>query len=74
MHSRAKSSVSYEILYIIGIIAISFSSIFVRWSSAEVSIIAMYRLYLTNLLMLPRGRGLLNYSAFPPDSLTSFCN
>jgi len=53
MYSRAKSTVSYEILYIIGIIAISFSSIFVRWSESEVSIIAMYRLYLTNLLMLP---------------------
>lgn len=52
MYSRVKSSVSYEVLYIIGIIAISFSSIFVRWSTAEVSIIAMYRLYLTNLLML----------------------
>lgn len=53
MNSNAKLSAKYEILYIIGIIAISFSSIFVRWSSAEVSVIAMYRLYLTNLLMLP---------------------
>lgn len=53
MNTKSKSSVSYELLYIIGIIAISFSSIFVRWSNAEVSIVAMYRLYLTNLLMLP---------------------
>ncbi|MDN4066757.1 DMT family transporter [Paenibacillus vini] len=53
MNMKSKSSVSYELLYIIGIIAISFSSIFVRWSNAEVSIVAMYRLYLTNLLMLP---------------------
>ncbi|MCM3785718.1 DMT family transporter [Neobacillus mesonae] len=52
--STAKSSFSkYEMLYIIGIIAISFSSIFVRWSDAEVSVIAMYRLLLTNLLMAP---------------------
>ncbi|MWC29718.1 DMT family transporter [Paenibacillus sp. MMS18-CY102] len=43
----------YELFYIIGIIAISFSSIFVRWSHADVAVIAMYRLYLTNLLMLP---------------------
>ncbi|MEK5479656.1 DMT family transporter [Paenibacillus sp. FSL R5-0407] len=53
MNMKSKSSVSYELLYIIGIIAISFSSIFVRWSNAEISIVAMYRLYLTNLLMLP---------------------
>lgn len=52
--SSTKSSFSkYEMLYIIGIIAISFSSIFVRWSDAEVSVIAMYRLFLTNLLMAP---------------------
>ncbi|TVY07258.1 DMT family transporter [Paenibacillus cremeus] len=38
---------------IIGIIAISFSAIFVRWSTAPVSVIAMYRLLLTTLLMLP---------------------
>ncbi|WP_337100285.1 DMT family transporter [Paenibacillus sp. YIM B09110] len=43
----------YDLLYIVGIIAISFSSIFVRWSEADVAVIAMYRLYLTNLLMLP---------------------
>lgn len=53
MNHKSKSSVSIELLYIIGIIAISFSSIFVRWSAAEVSVVAMYRLYLTNLLMLP---------------------
>lgn len=41
------------LLFFLGIIAISFSSIFVRWSSADVAVIAMYRLYLTNLLMLP---------------------
>lgn len=44
---------TYELLFVIGIAAISFSSIFVRWSSAEVSVIAMYRLLLTNLILLP---------------------
>lgn len=53
MKPDQKSPYSVELLYVIGIIAISFSSIFIRWSEAEVSIIAMYRLYLTNLLMLP---------------------
>jgi drug/metabolite transporter (DMT)-like permease len=37
----------------IGIIAISFSSIFVKWSSSPVSIQAMYRLVITFLIMLP---------------------
>lgn len=38
---------------IIGIIAVSFSSIFVKWSSAPASIQGMYRLLITALLMLP---------------------
>lgn len=41
------------ILMLIGIISISFSSIFVRWSAAPVAVIAMNRLALTTLLMLP---------------------
>ncbi|WP_334074954.1 MULTISPECIES: DMT family transporter [Paenibacillus] len=53
MKSSTKPFVSFELLYIIGILAISFSSIFVRWSTAEVSVVGMYRLYLTCLLMLP---------------------
>ncbi|GIP22640.1 DMT family transporter [Paenibacillus sp. J22TS3] len=52
MNIKTKSFVSWEFLYIIGIIAISFSSIFIRWSTAEVSVVGMYRLYMTNLLML----------------------
>jgi drug/metabolite transporter (DMT)-like permease len=40
-------------LLITGIIAISFSSIFIRWSDAPASIMAMYRLLLTSLLVLP---------------------
>ncbi|MGO4370643.1 DMT family transporter [Paenibacillus sp. MCAF20] len=50
--SKSRNTI-YDLLYIVGIIAISFSSIFVRWSEADVAVIAMYRLYLTNLLMLP---------------------
>ncbi|MCR2807018.1 DMT family transporter [Paenibacillus soyae] len=53
MELGTKSLTVYELLYVIGIIAISFSSIFVRWSEADVAVIAMYRLYLTNLLLLP---------------------
>ncbi|WP_419871256.1 DMT family transporter [Candidatus Pristimantibacillus sp. PTI5] len=53
MERSTKSIATYELLYVIGIIAISFSSIFVRWSDADVAVIAMYRLYLTNLIMLP---------------------
>lgn len=53
MDTDKKKAATFELLYVVGIIAISFSSIFVRWSNAEPSVIAMYRLYLTNLLMLP---------------------
>lgn len=38
---------------VIGIIAVSFSSIFVKWSQAPVSVQGMYRLLFTLLLMLP---------------------
>jgi drug/metabolite transporter (DMT)-like permease len=37
----------------VGIVAISFSAIFVKWSAAPASVIAMYRLLMTNVLMLP---------------------
>jgi drug/metabolite transporter (DMT)-like permease len=40
-------------LLIVGMISISFSAIFVKWVDAPVAISAMYRLLLTNLLMLP---------------------
>lgn len=53
MKPTAKPPATYDLLYLVGIIAISFSSIFVRWSHADVAVIAMYRLFLTNLLMLP---------------------
>ena len=51
--SAMKHTRVHEILYIIGIIGISFSAIFVKWSEAEVSVAAMYRLLLTNLLLAP---------------------
>lgn len=38
---------------LIGILAISFSAIFIKWSSAPASVIGMYRLLFTVLLMLP---------------------
>ncbi|MVP02516.1 DMT family transporter [Paenibacillus lutrae] len=41
------------IAFVVGIIGISFSAIFVRWSSAPVAVTAMYRLLLTTLIMLP---------------------
>ncbi|WP_201006763.1 DMT family transporter [Paenibacillus glycanilyticus] len=53
MNRASKSFSAYELLYVVGIIAISFSSIFIKWSSAEPSVIGMYRLYLTVLIMLP---------------------
>ncbi|MFC7370644.1 DMT family transporter [Fictibacillus iocasae] len=38
---------------VVGIVAVSFSSIFIKWSTAPVSIQGMYRLLLTLLLMTP---------------------
>lgn len=43
----------YGLLMLLGIIAISFSSIFIRWSSAPVSVIAMYRLAMTCAILSP---------------------
>lgn len=53
MTSINRAGKSIYLLFFVGIIAISFSSIFVRWSDADVAVIAMYRLFLTNLVMLP---------------------
>lgn len=41
------------LLYLFAIVGISFAAIFVRWSTADAAVIAMYRLFLTNALMLP---------------------
>ncbi|MCG7407211.1 DMT family transporter [Paenibacillus sp. ACRRX] len=49
----SKKSLHLYICMFIGIIAISFSAIIVKWSEAPASILGMYRLLLTNLLLLP---------------------
>ncbi|MEK5028162.1 DMT family transporter [Paenibacillus sp. FSL M7-1046] len=51
-----KPPVPIPLLMLIGIVAISFSSIFIKWSSAPVSVQGMYRLLFTSLLMLPFAR------------------
>jgi drug/metabolite transporter (DMT)-like permease len=53
MNAMNKTKVPISVFLFIGIIAISFSAIFVKWSSAPASVIAMYRLLMTNVLMLP---------------------
>lgn len=45
--------VPIPLLLAVGIAAISFSGIFVRLSDAPVSVMAMYRLLLTNIILLP---------------------
>ncbi|UUZ78929.1 hypothetical protein LJK88_27105 [Paenibacillus sp. P26] len=52
-NSTQRFPIPLWLLLLVGIIAISFSAIFVRWSDAPVAVIAMYRLGLTTLLMLP---------------------
>lgn len=51
MSSRSTSK--YYLLLFVGIVAVSFSAIFVKWSEAPASVIGMYRLLMTNLLLLP---------------------
>ncbi|UKS29070.1 DMT family transporter [Paenibacillus sp. HWE-109] len=53
MNAMNKTKVPIPVFLLIGIVAISFSAIFVRWSEAPAAIIAMYRLLMTNVLMLP---------------------
>lgn len=48
-----KPPIPIPILMLIGIVAISFSAIFIKWSDAPASIQGMYRLLFTALLMLP---------------------
>lgn len=54
--TNRKPPVSVPLLMVIGIVAISFSSIFIKWSSAPASVQGMYRLLFTSLLMLPFAR------------------
>lgn len=48
-----KPPIPVPIPLIIGIVAISFSSIFIKWAESPTSIQAMYRLIITALIMLP---------------------
>lgn len=54
--NRTKPPIPVSVLMVIGIVAISFSSIFIKWSDAPVSVQGMYRLLFTSLLMLPFAR------------------
>ncbi|MNO35896.1 4-amino-4-deoxy-L-arabinose-phosphoundecaprenol flippase subunit ArnE [compost metagenome] len=51
-----KPPLPIPLLMLIGIVAISFSAIFIKWSAAPASIQGMYRLLFTSLLMLPFAR------------------
>lgn len=51
-----KPPLPIPILMLIGIVAISFSAIFIKWSATPASIQGMYRLLFTSLLMLPFAR------------------
>jgi drug/metabolite transporter (DMT)-like permease len=53
MNAMNRTKVPIPVFLLIGIIAISFSAIFVRWSDAPAAVTAMYRLLMTNVLMLP---------------------
>lgn len=54
--NRKKPPLPVPLLMLIGIVAISFSSIFIKWSEAPASVQGMYRLLITSLLMLPFAR------------------
>ncbi|WP_187355447.1 DMT family transporter [Paenibacillus tengchongensis] len=55
MNSK-KPPLPVPLLMLVGIVAISFSSIFIKWSEAPASVQGMYRLLFTSLLMLPFAR------------------
>ncbi|WP_100489208.1 DMT family transporter [Sporolactobacillus pectinivorans] len=50
---QRNSSSSVGLLLIVSMIAISFASIFVKWSHAPATVISMYRMYLACVLLLP---------------------
>ena len=54
--NRKTSPIPVPLLMLIGIVAVSFSSIFIKWSAAPASVQGMYRLLFTSLLMLPFAR------------------
>lgn len=51
-----KPPLPIPLLMLIGIVAISFSAIFIKWSDAPASVQGMYRLLFTSLLMMPFAR------------------
>ncbi|MCE3201213.1 DMT family transporter [Paenibacillus sonchi] len=54
--NATKPPVPVPLLMLVGIVAISFSAIFIKWSAAPASVQGMYRLLFTSLLMLPFAR------------------
>ncbi len=50
-HSEHSRSISLPL--IISVISISFSAIFVKWSDAPASVLSMYRLWFSSLILLP---------------------
>ncbi|MDN3954489.1 DMT family transporter [Sporolactobacillus laevolacticus] len=52
---RKSVIMSPYLLLTVGVLSVSFSAIFVKWSTAPASIIAMYRMLLTVLMLLPIG-------------------
>ncbi|WKB36961.1 hypothetical protein QS257_09220 [Terrilactibacillus sp. S3-3] len=56
---------SLYLLLCVGVISVSFSAIFIKWSSAPASIIGMYRMLLTVpvLLLLGMGRSVIKVKA-----------
>ncbi|CQR56111.1 DMT family transporter [Paenibacillus riograndensis] len=54
--NATKPPVPVPLLMVVGIVAISFSAIFIKWSAAPASVQGMYRLLFTSLLMLPFAR------------------
>lgn len=53
IQSKTYGPFSLPLLLLVGVVAISFSSIFIRWSNSPVSVTAMYRLVITAVIMLP---------------------
>lgn len=53
MNQNAKTTPSIMLPLLFSIIAISFASIFVKWADAPATILAMYRMYLACLFLLP---------------------
>lgn len=51
--SKNKLIVSPNLILLVGVISISFSSIFIKWATASASILGMYRLLITVIILIP---------------------